>query len=149
MALKILRFASTNEAEFTLNGGIASGASIGGRIMGLHGKTLIFIEPAGTVTFSDATGVGLSPSEVQTQVQAVHAGLKVQFVDRYMRIIEDVPATGVCLDKDGTANSIFGFSTSADTIGVRYGSLSGGPPLLVSLQETATRDGYLAVVETA
>lgn len=150
MALKILRFDDTNTAQHALNGGISGGAQItGGRIMGLHGKTLIFNTPAGTVTFSDPTGAGLSPDDIQTQIQAVHAGLVAQFYRGYLRIIEATPTSGVVLDTDGTANVVFGFGNKVDTTGIVYAPYDGAAPRLLEFRGSPRMDGFIAVVETA
>lgn len=96
------------------------------KVYGLDGLTLI-VNPAGTprtVTFDDSAGVGLSPKEILTQMEDVNADMVGVAAFRSYR--HTSPPTyrltftqdGDVVDKDGTANSILGFSTAADaTVG--------------------------------
>jgi hypothetical protein len=145
--LKILRFGDTDSAENALNGGISGGKPVSGKVMGLHGKTLVFNTPAGTVTFSDSSGEGLSVKDISDQVVAVQATLLVQFYNGYMRIREITPSGGVNLDATGTANSAFGFSSTGDTVGTVYGPPDGTAPRLIDFEGSSRMDGFVAVVE--
>lgn len=146
--LRIFRFGDTDSTEHFLNGGICGGRQLpGGKILGLHGLTLIFNTPSATVTFSDPTGVGLSVQDIATQITTVASTLKVGYYNGYMRIIEISPSGGVVLDSAGTANTIFGFSAAADTTGTVYAPPDGDAPRLVDFESSARMDGFAIVVE--
>lgn len=72
MPLKVNNFAKYSDMELFLRGGIKTGPVpplTKGRALGLHGLTLVFIQPAAkTVTFSDATGEGLSLLDILQQI---------------------------------------------------------------------------------
>ena len=154
--LKILQLGALQEAEHIINGGIIGGRDvvvIEGRIHGLHGKTLDFAIPSGTVTFSDAPGAGLTYAQIAAAIKAVHAGLVPKFVKKYLWIIEAAPTNGVELDDTGTANPVFGFPTSVagSTVGTVYDVPGGTPPRLISnnFRAKGTADGYFVIVEPA
>jgi hypothetical protein len=105
---------------------VVQGKALPTVIPGLHGLTLQ-VNPNGTlrtVTFSDPDGSGLSPTEVIAQMEAVNADMVGIAAFRSYR-----PTTppkykltfhqpNDIVDKDGTANSIFGLPTAADaTVG--------------------------------
>jgi hypothetical protein len=145
--LKILRFGDTDAAEHTLNGGIVSGKQMSGKLLGLHGLTLIFGTPAGTVTFNDPTGEGLSVGDIKDQIVAVHATLTVQFYEGSLRIRDTDVSSAVVLDKDGTANAYFGFSKAKDISGTVYNPPDGAAPRLIDFSSSPRMDGFVAVVE--
>ena len=85
-------------------------------VLGLHGKTLIL--GATTVTFADASGAGLSPAQIVTQINAAVAG--AASARNYGHAQSPGPQAQVAIVKattvvqnTGTANSILGFSTTA------------------------------------
>lgn len=147
MAFKVHTFATPNEVEFFLNGGVVGGKSvvgIGGKVLGLHGTTLVFNSPAGTVTFSDATGAGLTYQQVKAAIEAVHATVTVSFDHGRIRLVDSGGA--VSLDKTGTANTIFGFSTGSDTVGVAYAAPGGAAPALVTVDADTVNNTWTVLV---
>lgn len=125
MAITVRNFDTAQEMADYLND-VVQGSAQPSSIKGLHGLTLLVDGGAGqqTVTFADADGSGLSPTEVVAQIEAEDASLvgKVKFRNyrhgtppKYY-LTFDV-ATNV-VDKDGTANTILGLPTAADaTVG--------------------------------
>jgi hypothetical protein len=131
--------------KFTLNGGVLGGVKVvngSGKMMGLHGLTLIIRST--TVTFSDATGVGLTYAQVKAAIEAAVAGVTVVFVDGCLGLKH---ASGVVVDKDGTANAIFGFGKAADITGVVYAFPAGSAPRVLDVSPGARVDSYFAWVE--
>ena len=157
MALRIREFADLFAAEFYLRGGIRGGQQVvnaSGLVQNLHGKTLIFNTPAGTVTFDESAGAaglggGLTLQEITAQIQAVHAGLQVSLRDRVLNIIEATPTNGVDLDKDGTANKLFGFSKATDNVGKVISAPGGTAPVLVGIWGKTNNDGYMVIIDEA
>lgn len=124
MAYTAREFDNLQEATDYLNG-VVLGKSVhlNKPIYGLHGLTLIINDGAAdrTVTFADATGVGLTPKEILNQIQATHANLvSSTSIRNYGHVVPPqghialVTAT-YSVDKDGTANTILGFDTAADS----------------------------------
>ena len=152
--IKILTFGDLRRVDFVLNGGISGGKKVisaGGKVVRLHGKTLIFTTPAGTVTFSDPGGAGLSMAEIIAAIvgAAGLGGLNPSFIDGYLNIREATPSAGVVLAGTGTANAAFGFGKSTVT-GTVYNPYDGAAPrLLMGPFARAQMDGYYAVVEPA
>lgn len=150
MALKTYEFDNVKDMERFLQGWISGGKNVvngSGRIMGLHNKTLIFTTPAGTVTFSDASGDGLTLKEVSDQITAAIASLSVSWKDGWISIHKTDMSDGVTLSKNGTANTAFGFSTAKDNVGLIYNGPTGATPRLVESNVKARRDGYYVIVE--
>lgn len=86
----------------------------------LGGLTLIFNTPSGTVTFSGAASEMRTTAEVVAEINAVHTGLASlrQTVGASNRSTGEVVLqadAGVVIDSAGTANALFGLSTSGDT----------------------------------
>ena len=110
-------FNNPGAMEDYLNGAVISNP-LAPVTFGLDGLTLIITASGSkTVTFSDASGAGLTPRQILDQILAV-SGLGSAAVLRDY----GYGAPSVCLafttighvvTKDGTANAIFGFSTSA------------------------------------
>jgi len=152
--LKILQFGNLRRVGFVLNGGIAGGKRVinsGGKVLGLNGKTLIFTTPAGTVTFSDTGGTGLSMADIIAEIVGTGglSGLKPGFSDGYLNVIETTPTNGVVLAGTGTANAAFGFGKSTVT-GLVYDPPGGSAPRMVGgIQVRAQLDGYYVLVEPA
>lgn len=144
---KLYKFKDISEVMHFLNGGVTGGsvnkaqgggslANIGAGFNGLVGLTLKFKQPSvSTVTFVASSGVGgsaHSPStnpdpntllllDVKLQVEAVLAGVSVSAnSDGRIRIVEKTPASGVTIDKTGTANAILGFDSANDEVGKVY-----------------------------
>lgn len=150
MALKIYEFDTVRDMEFFLRGGVSGGRQVvnqQGRIHGLDGKTLVFNNPSGTVTFADTTGAGLTFAEVATQITAVVSTVVINWRDGALHLVLSTAATAVSIDKDGTANKVFGFSSDADHVGQVFGGPTGNTPRLVETNNKSRLDGYYAVVE--
>ena len=149
MSLHVKRFENSIDVEHFLNGGITGGKEVvrGGNIMGLNGLTLVFNAPSGTVTFVDATGEGLSPQQVKTQVETDISTLKVSFRDYKMRVIVAALTSAVNLDITGSANSLFGFSNATDTVGTLYAPYDGTPPRVLATEANPNSDGWAILVE--
>lgn len=122
MAYTLRQFDTGQEMLDYMNG-VVQGKPLGSKVMGLHGLTLI-INPAGTprtVTFADASGVGLTPAEIIAQIEDENADLVGVAAMRNYR--HGTPPAyrltfteaGDVVDKDGTANSLLGFGTTADS----------------------------------
>jgi hypothetical protein len=147
MTIKFIETGSLTQLEHILNGGVTGGAKLplsGGKVLGLHGLTLIL--GGGTTTFSDATGAGLSLKEVKTAIEAGAAGTKVLISDGTLSLVKSTPTTPITVVKTGTANSIFGFSSSADTVGTVYATNT-TPPRLIAVTHGPRADSYFATVE--
>lgn len=122
MAYTLKQFDNGQEMMDYMNGVVQS-KPLGAKVTGLHGKTLIVtpVSTARTVTFSDASGAGLTPTEIVAQIEDENADLVGTVAVRNYRhgtppsyrltFTED----GDVVDKDGTANSILGFGTAADS----------------------------------
>lgn len=122
MAFTLRQFDTAKEMVDYLNDVVLS-KPLQGTIYGLHGLTLIIDAGSGaqTVTFADASGAGLSLQDIVTQIEAAHASLVG--VTGFRQYRPTTPHTrqmvfagaGHVIDKDGTANSAFGFNTAADS----------------------------------
>jgi hypothetical protein len=132
MAYTAKQFDTSQELVDYLND-LVQGAPLPLKVYGLDGLTLI-VNPAGTpreVTFDDSSGVGLSPREIIAQMEDVNADMVGVAALRSYRHTTP-PAyrltftlAGDIVDKDGTANSILGFSTSGDsTVGANAVALA-------------------------
>jgi hypothetical protein len=144
MAQRFIEASTLQSLEFILNGGVVGGVNvvnISGRMMDLHGKTLIVNSV--TVTFSDPTGQGLTYQQVKLAIEAVVAGTTVSFVDGRLAIRH---ATGVTVGGLGTANAVFGFP-KVDTVGVVYAPPDGTAPRVLSIGAGAKGDSYYAHLE--
>lgn len=151
MAIKVFEFGAAKEMEFFLQGGITGGKIIvtgAGRLYGLHGLTLIFTAPAGTVTFSDA-GSGLTYQDIALQIRTELTSLLAFYRNGQLHLVEAAPTTGVKLSKDGTANTVFGFSNGKAHEGIAFNPPDGGAPRFLETRSKAPSDGYYATVELA
>lgn len=157
-ALYARKFGTLEEVNTFLRGGIKGGAPltlqpsgpVGAQtlaVFGLHGKTLVFNAPAGTVTFADATSSGLTLDAIALQIKTAIAALAVRFDSRRVVLEYATPGTAVNLDNTGTANALFGFDTAADTVGKVFAPYTGSAPRLLSLQPWGQMDGVVAVTE--
>lgn len=149
MSLHFFRFENSADVEHFLNGGITGGKEVvrGGNVLGLDGLTLVFNAPAGTVTFSDPSGAGLSPQEIKTEVETTIATLKVTFKDGRIRFIHAALSSAVNLDLTGTANTLFGFSDATDTAGTRFNPFDGVAPRVLATEANPNADGWAILVE--
>ena len=148
MSIRVHRFETSDDVEHFLNGGIVGGKEVvqAGRLLGLHGLTLVFNTPSGTVTFDDPTGVGLTLADVKAQVQADVSTIKVTFKSYKIRFIQATPTAPVVLDATGTANSMFGFSDAVDATGIVFAPVGGTPPCVMSTEQNPNQDGWAIFV---
>ena len=145
MAHNFIEAPTLQALKLVINGGVLSGRAVvdgTGKMMGLHGLTLII--NTSTVTFSDPTGVGLTYAQVKAAIEAAAAGVTVTFSAGRLAFAH---ASGVTVDKDGTANAIFGFNNSVDTVGKVYAFPAGAAPRVVSVGCGTREDSYFAWVE--
>lgn len=151
MAHKFLAAATLQELEFILNGGVMGGNNLNspeGYVLGLDTKTLII--GVTTVTFSDPTGVGIKlydstgGDSIVKEIEDTVAGVSASFRSGRLALEH---ASGVTVDKDGTANAIFGFSKGSDTVGVVYNFPGGAAPRVVSIGSSPRMDNYFAHLE--
>jgi len=145
-----------------INGAIFGGRkAVGttGKVLGLHGKTLVFNDPLipanplGTVTFDNPGGAGLTPEEINDQIHDVGnpgpfplAIYMVTFADRTARLIEITPTNGILLKGTSTASPVFGFGKE-DVATVIYNPFDGVAPRVIGVQPTVEMDSYYATVE--
>lgn len=132
MTYALKQFDTAQEMVDYLND-VVQGDPLPLKVYGLDGLTLI-VTPAGTprtVTFDDSAGVGLSPKEILTQMEDVNADMVGVAALRSYRHTTPLAyrltftAAGDIVDKDGTANSVLGFSAAADsTVGANAVALA-------------------------
>lgn len=125
MPYTLRQFDTAEEMVDYLND-VIQGKSVGLKVTGLHGLTLK-VNPNGTlrtVTFVDADGSGLTPTEIIAQMEAVNADMVGVAAFRSYR--STTPQTyqltffqdGDIVDNTGTANGLFGLPTTASaTVG--------------------------------
>jgi hypothetical protein len=154
---RLYKFRRLDDVTNFLNGCVIGGninkaqgggtpASLGAGINGLVGTTLIFTSPSAvTVTFARSDGAGGSAAspgtnpdpytllfkDIKKQIEAAATGVLVILdAEQNILIIEKTPASGVAVDKTGTANTLLGFDTATATVGHLYtpGTISSTPP---------------------
>ena len=113
---------NAQELDDTLNGAVISTKHLKGRTFGLNGLTLIVQDGTSdrTVTFVDANNAGLTPKQIITAIHAVTNLVSPNVVLRNYG--HNTPARNqiaivtqtYIVRQGGTANTILGFSTSAD-----------------------------------
>lgn len=119
----ILRQFDTGQEMIDYMNGAVQGKTVSTRVYGLHGLSLK-INPGGTlrtVTFADADGAGLTPTEIIAQMEDVHSDMVGVAAFRNYR--HTTPPSyrltfhqaGDLIDKTGSANALLGFGTAADT----------------------------------
>lgn len=154
MALLVRKISEITRVNALLRGGIFGSVDLRkGLVYGLHGKTLIFTAPAATVTFTTPNSSaqdGLTLSAILEQINDV-AALDgwVKAYEGALLAVDPAGSTAVVLDKDGTANTIFGFQKNVDTAGVVYAAPGGAAPALVSVDPIQYADLYVVTTEEA
>lgn len=115
------------ELQHFLNGGIVGAPFPYDGFYGLVGKTLIFTSPSAvTVTFTASVDPNnpdpskLTLKDLHDQIAAAIATVSALGQGGRLALLEFAPASGIALDKDGTANVILGFSKTEDTVGKYY-----------------------------
>jgi hypothetical protein len=140
-------FSNTADMDFFLNGGVKGGKRVvsgadKGRIHGLHDLTLIV--NAETTTFSDASGVGLTPAQVKAAIEAATTSLTVVWRDGCLAFLH---ASSVTVGSAGTANRIFGFSSSEDSVNQPFGTPGSSAPAIVTISGSPTGDSIQVLLE--
>ena len=146
MAQRFIETVTLEQLAFVINGGVMGGVpvvTVAGRVMDLHGLTLIVRSI--TVTFSDPTGQGLTYAQVKSAIETLVSGSTVQFFDGHLAISH---ASGVTVGATGTANAKFGFPKK-NVVGVVYNPPDGSIPRVINVGGGARGDSYYAHVEVA
>jgi len=150
-ALYTRKFGKLEDMQLFLQGGIRGGKKVvqlDGKVFGLHGKTLVFNTPTGTVTFADATNAGLTYKQIVDEIAADVTTVVGRFDGDGRLTILDADLSGpIDLDVTGTANKALGFSTVNDTVGTLYAAPDGSAPRLVTMGGNSQGDGYHVVTE--
>lgn len=155
MTYKTQGFSDTNQMDFFLNGGVAGGVDVrkalgkigkdlGMGLFGLNGLTLII--NGSTVTFVDAADKGLSLETIRALIAAGVAGTTVTWADGKLQVAH---ATSVTVNKDGTANKVFGFSKAVDSLAVPINPPDGAPPRITTIGAGPHADAFYVTVEEA
>ena len=101
-----------------------------------------------TITFSDITGVGLTPLQIKNAIETVIPSLSVNFGNYKMQIRDASGISGTVVNRAGTANPIFGFSSTSDVVGLVYGPPgSASAPCCHAVSPGVRLDSYLAFLE--
>lgn len=122
-------------------GAVICGANLKSDEIYVHGLTLKFKVPAvATVTFAATPAspqVPLTRAQVIAQIKAVVGALDPKIMQDgdvfSLVLVEAAPASGVTVDKTGTANQKLGLSTAVDTVGNFINPPGGATPYLVWL----------------
>jgi hypothetical protein len=150
MPFRTENFSNTAAMDFFLNGGLLGGTDLRkslvtkGRLQGLDGKTLVI--NGETVTFADPTRAGLTLGEVKTAIEAGTTGVEVVWTDGRLGLAN---ATSVTVGSTGTANSIFGFSSTVDSVNQPYNLPGGAAPAIVAISGSPTGDSISVVLDVA
>lgn len=148
------KFGSYMEVNAFLRGDITSGP-VGGEapvtsptvLYGLHNKTLVFTTPGTTVTFSDATGAGLSIKQIADQIQtALTATHVVTVVGRRIRI-EKATAGTIVLAGSGTATTQLGFGSGVTVTTTKYAAPDGAAPRFVWMAPVGIGESVIVMTE--
>jgi len=145
--IQVRKIGSIFELNLFLNGGLLSSRKIGNlALYGLHGKTLEFTSPAGTVTFAtpgSSLQEGLTLKEIVTQINAIHSG----YARMYKEALVLSGPSPVVLDASSTALELLGFDKAGMT-GVAYGKPGDAAPALISVAaDEHAADTWVLVTE--
>lgn len=152
--LKLHRVGSQAQVNILLQGGIMGGVQLRPQpsqnktvIFGLHGLTLVFTTPIGTVTFSDPTGAGLTLEDILLQIRTTIATLQPTFVDQRLVVLEATPTNGVALNGAiSTAAALFGFPP-VSVAGTKYAPEDGTAPRFLWFESNAQMDSLYVITE--
>jgi hypothetical protein len=150
MALQIRMVEGIDEVNHMIRGGIVGGNPITAPLL-VHGLTLVFTAPSQTVTFNSGNALTpLSYLEIRTQIlaQTSNAVEVKQFNGRLAVVDADLSAA-VVLANTGTANALFGFSTTLSTTGRIYAAPGGTAPALVSISASGNTSSFILVTNEA
>lgn len=153
MALDFKKFARLDDVIIFLKGHLLGSADLvkSKSSLYLHGLTLIFTTPAETVTFAASPAsaqVPLTLAQVKAQIEAQTTGVVVEFNMGRLELYMATPGA-IGIDKDGTANPLLGFATSADMAATPYAEPGGTAPALVQIVPDTGSNSYLVVVDNA
>lgn len=131
MALRTLRFGSTQEMDFKLNGGLV-GKLVRNTRFPLAGLSLTFTTPADSHTFTAGDSAeGLTFAEVKAQLETNVTGLSVTMVDGRVAFSTD---TVVALAAPAeVARSILGFPAAGAISGTVVSAPGGSAPTFVQM----------------
>lgn len=150
-AMYMHKFGNVRDLELFVQGGIRSSkkvVSLDGKIQGLHGLTLVFNIPVVTVTFADATAVGLTYAEILAQILSDTASaITGKFIEGALQILDTDLSGAIDLDMTGTANLIFGFRADVDTVGTLFNPPGGSAPRVLFMGGNSQGDGYHLMTE--
>jgi hypothetical protein len=76
----------------------------------------------------------LTFKDIKVQVETAIGAVSVRQLMRKLIFVESTPTNGVTIDKTGTANILLGFDKNNDTVGTKYGPISGTAPCLQNIQ---------------
>ncbi len=162
MPLVTHTFSKIRDMSLFLRGGIKAGplpsTQLGGaspagrRVTGLDGLTLVFVQPAAvTVTFSDASGQGLTFAQVISEIETAIAAVQARFIDNCLQLEEATPSAGVSINlATSTAAGKFGWRAdggAGTATNVPYNPPDGAAPRFIDFSTTPTADGYALIVE--
>lgn len=165
MALQLRKHSNIELVDLYLKGGIIGGSAItqiaaegltqvsasvtAQSALYLHGKTLHFNTPAITVTFVASPANINAPITLRTAMAQILSQttnvVKPQLIQGRMALVNATAAAIISLNKDGTANALFGFPADADTVGTKYAAPGGAAPALVSIVPCNNDNSYLVV----
>lgn len=151
MALNFRKFNTVDEVSTFLKGHLIGGVDVKGRQLFVHGLTLIFTTPSATVTFAATVASAQNPltlQQVKTQIEAQAAGVTAKFNRGRLELFATTPGA-IGLDKDGTANAIFGFTSAADMAAAPYNVPGGAAPALVQIIPDNGSNAYMVVTNDA
>lgn len=150
-ALVSRKFGSLQSLNTFLRGVLESGPIDAGApvssptvVYGLHNRTLVFTTPATTVTFSDASGGGLSIKDIVGQIATALGGsYTVRTIERRIQI--ETNGGGSIVLASGTAAPYLGLGTAVTT--TKYNAPDGAVPRLVLLSSMGIGETVVAVTE--
>ncbi len=149
MSIEAHIFPEPSDFRHFLNGGISGGKlrPQNGLIFGLHSLTLVFNTPAGTVTFDDPTGRGITLKDISEEIESDVATVRAFWKDQRLHLIEATPSTGLNLDLTGTANNALGFTKAVDSVGKVFAAPGAAAPALISVVFNPAHNSYTVITE--
>lgn len=133
MALRVQKFATIEDLQAFLRGVVRT-RKLNGPVMGLVGLTLIFSQPtAATCTFvagADASGLTLTFKEICDQLKSAVTDLTVDQKEGAI-LLRSSNADGVTIT-GGTARTLLGLQTGANSVGTIINPAGGSAPTYVN-----------------
>lgn len=151
MVLDIRKFSGLSELNAFVKGKLRGSTDLikNSGSLYLHGLTLIFATPVGTVTFAaspTSAQVPLTLAQVRAQIEAAVATVSCRFVQGRIELFLTAPGPLV-LDKTGTANSLLGFDTTTNSSVAPVNPAAGASPKFVALAPEGQAGTYLLVTD--